>query len=162
MAYSTAVDLKNYMPEAQLLQLTDDNDVDSIDVEKLDDAIRRADDLIDGYLRGRYELPLPTVPSLIQDLSTRLAVYFLYKRALYVMMPESVKDEYKDSSGVLEKIQKGKISPFATSKEPIFFKSSKAASDRIWTTQPTNTSYTPPVSTGAMTNGQLDWNKFPI
>lgn len=162
MAYSTSVDLKNVMPEAQLLQLTDDNDVDSIDVEKLDDSIRRADDLIDGYMRGRYQLPLTTIPSMIRDLSTRLAVYYLYKRALYVMMPEAVKDDYKDCTDILTKIQKGKISPFEAGKEPVFFKSNKISTDKIWTTQPTVTAYTPPVSTGAMTNGQLDWNKFPI
>jgi phage gp36-like protein len=149
MAYSTSTDLKNYIPESQLVQLTDDNDVDSIDVEKLNDAIRRADDFVNGHIRGRYPLPLITVPELIRDLSTRLAAYFLFKRSLLLTIPEPVKEDYKDIIDVLGKIQKGKINPFEAGDEPVFFETNKTNLDRIFTSDP-------------VTPQQMNWGKYPI
>ena len=149
MAYSTVTDLKNYVPESQLIQLTDDNDVDSIDAEKLNDAIRRADDYINGHIRGRYPLPLTIVPAMIRDLSTRLSAYFLFKRSLLLTMPETVKEDYKDCLYVLTQVQKGKVNPFEIGNEPVFFETNKVPSDRIFTTTPT-------------VAGQMDWGKYPI
>jgi len=149
MAYSSATDLKNYIPESMLVQLTDDNDVDDIDNEKLVDAIRRADDYIDGHLRGRYPLPLTTVPGLIRDISTKLGAYFLFKRSLLVTLPEPVKEDYEYCTDTLTKIQKGKISPFGASEEPVFFSSNKTPNDRLFVTNVT-------------AQGQMDWGKYPF
>jgi phage gp36-like protein len=123
MAYSTVADLKNTMPESQLIQLTDDNDTGVIDTEKLNEAVRKADDFIDGHIRGRYDLPLTTVPSMIRDLSIRLAQYFLFRRSFSLTLPDPVKEDYKDCVEILMRVQKGQVSPFPNppANEPTFF-----------------------------------------
>jgi phage gp36-like protein len=125
MAYSTVADLRNYIPESQLIQLTDDNDTGTIDQLKINDALRRAQDYIDSHLMGRYDLPLSTVPESIRDMSNKLACYFLFKRTLALTLPDQVKDDYDDVTALLRKIQIGKFNPFPITKNPIFFKSNK-------------------------------------
>jgi phage gp36-like protein len=127
MAYSTATDLQNYLPAEQVRQLTDDNDTDDIDLEKLNDAIRRADDLIDSYIRGRYTVPLVNIPALIRDMSTKLASYFLFKRSLILTLPDPIKEDYSDANNMLMKIQRGQVTPFEQQDEPVFFNSNKVS-----------------------------------
>jgi phage gp36-like protein len=126
--------MKNYVPAEQLQQCSDDDDVDTISQEKIDDCIRRADDLIDSYLRGRYSVPLSVVPELIKDLSVKLAVYFLFKRSLLLTLPDSIKDDYSDANSVLNKIQSGKITPFESTEEPAFFGTNKVDTDNVTAT----------------------------
>ena len=130
MAYCTVTDLKNTLPESQLIQLTDDNDTGKIDDEKLNEAIRKADDFIDGHIRGRYDLPLTTVPSMVRDLSIRLATWFLFRRSFSLTLPDPLKEDYKDCVELLMKIQKGQVSPFPNppSQEPTFFLSNNRPS----------------------------------
>jgi len=120
MAYSTELDIINYFPKAVLIQLTDDAGIGEVDVDKVNDAIRRADNLIDSYLNGRYTTPIPagSVPNEIEDISTQLAIYFLYKRALTLTLPDTIKDNYKEAITYLKEIQKGKLSPFSTGANP--------------------------------------------
>jgi phage gp36-like protein len=126
VAYSTITDLKNYLPESVLLQLTDDNNTDDIDSEKIDNCIKRADDLIDGYVNGRYTVPIPApVPGLIEDLSTKLAVYFLFKRSLIQTMPETITDDYKFCMEQLKAIQRGTLNPFPVNTNPTWMSSNK-------------------------------------
>ena len=129
MAYCTREDLINTLPESQLIELTDDNDTGGVDTEKLNEAIRKSDDFIDGHIRGRYDLPLVTVPALIRDISIKMAVYFLFRRSLLLTLPESIKEDYKYCLDTLLKIQSGKVSPFESSAEPAFFGTNKATSD---------------------------------
>jgi hypothetical protein len=55
---------------------------------------------------------------LIKDLSTKLAVYFLYKRSLIETLPDPVKDDYKFVMVQLKAIQNGQLSPFEVSANP--------------------------------------------
>jgi phage gp36-like protein len=130
MAYCTVTDLKNTLPESQLIQLTDDNDTGQIDTEKLAEAIRKADDFIDGHIRGRYDLPLTTVPSMIRDISIRLSTWFLFRRSFSLTLPEPLTEDYKDCVEILMRVQKGQISPFPNppSQEPTFFLSNSRPS----------------------------------
>jgi phage gp36-like protein len=146
MAYSTVEDLKNYLPASQLVEMTDDSDTGEIGLEKLNDVIRRADDLIDSFLRGRYPLPLTTIPSFIHDISTKLASYFLFKRALILTLPEPVKEDYENCLDILMKIQKGQVSPFEKGQEPTFFLSNRVATDSV-------------ITSASVTN---DWNAYLI
>ena len=152
MPYSTFVDLKNYLPESVLLQLTDDNNTDDIDQTKTEDCIRQADDLIDGYLRGRYTVPITgTVPVLIEDISTKLAVYFLFKRSLILTLPGPIKDDYDYCMTQLNNIQKGRLSPFDVPENP------------TWVVTNANP-VVPPLTIQAMTSpgSQLPLNRFLI
>jgi phage gp36-like protein len=129
VAYCTKEDLVNTLPESQLIELTDDNDTGSVDTEKINEAIRKADDFIDGHIRGRYSLPLSTVPALIRDISIKMSVYYLFRRSLLLTLPESIKDDYKYCLDMLMKIQSGKVNPFESGSEPAFFGTNKATSD---------------------------------
>lgn len=135
MAYSTLEDLKTYMPNNHLVQLTDDENVNEIDTEVVDDAIARADNLIDSYLRGRYPVPIADsedVPQEIKDISTKVAAYNLYRKNMQLTLPEPVKIEYKQAIDLLKMIQSGKVSPFAANEEPTVIRTNKTSSDKIY------------------------------
>lgn len=153
--YSTEDDLKNYVPESQLIEITDDNNLGQIDEDKLTDALRRAQNYIDSFLRGRYDLPLTTIPESIRDLSIKLSAYFLFKRSLLVTLPEPVKEDYEDATTYLKEIQKGKVNPFPLQDEPVFFKSNKTAADRVFVSGQ-------PLTTGTPGQGQNSWSAYPI
>ena len=133
MAYCDIEDLKTYMPERHLVQLTDQDDVNEIDLEIVDDAILRADNMIDAYLRGRYPVPITgTVPQEIKDISTKLAAYNLYRKNMQLTLPDPVKDEHKQTMSMLKDIQSGKMSPFEAAVEPTVIVTNKTADDKIY------------------------------
>jgi phage gp36-like protein len=96
-------------PEKDLIELTDDAGIGVIDQAVVDKAIAHADELIDGYLRGRYPLPLNPVPGLIAALSADISLYRLYGRRPRLSIPESLSDKYKNALKLLDNIQKGQI-----------------------------------------------------
>jgi phage gp36-like protein len=134
MAYCTLTDLKNTIPEEQLKQLSDDSDVDTIDVEKVTESIRKADTVIDGYCRGRYSVPLVTVPEAIRNVSIGLSLYYLFSRSLMLTMPDSIKEMYAEAMRVLKDIQAGRFSPFEATEEPAFFGTNKVDTDNVTAT----------------------------
>jgi len=155
MAYCTTVDIKNFIPASVVQQLSDDNDADQIDAEKVTFCTQQADDLIDSYLRGRYTVPLVTVPSMIRDLSVRATVYFLFKRSLYTVLPDPIKDDFNYIIKTLEGMQQGKINAFPVGNEPVFFGTNKVDSDRVFTSKE--------VTAGAFNGtGQNSWSAYPI
>ncbi|WP_310601201.1 DUF1320 domain-containing protein [Desulfobulbus sp.] len=109
--YCAANDIRSIMPEMDLIELTDDTIPPvSANDEVIDRAITDAGELIDGYLRGRYTLPLAPVPRLLNTLAADVAVYRLYARRLRLTPPEIVTERYKNVLKILEQIQAGKIS----------------------------------------------------
>ncbi len=80
MAYSVIADLDEQISQAELEQLTDDEDAGSPETGRLQRAIDDADGEIDGYLSGRYEVPLSTVPDIIRKFSVDIAIYNLFSR----------------------------------------------------------------------------------
>lgn len=130
MAYSTLTELKNHIPADVLTQLTDDNNVGEIDFEKVTFAQSQADDLIDGYLRGRFSVPIQgTPPALIVDVAVKLTTFFLYKRALYSTLPDPVKEDYQYGMTIMRDVQRGRISPFDVKQNPTWFVSNHKAGE---------------------------------
>jgi phage gp36-like protein len=125
-AYCTLIDLKNYMPRDVIQQLSDDESTDEIDQDKVDFCVKQASDLIDGYVRGRFPVPIVSVPDMIVDVCVKLTVYFLYKRSLMVTLPDPVKNDYDFAIMILRDIQKGRVSPFEIAQNPTWFASNKA------------------------------------
>lgn len=109
MAYCNLAGITGVLAEAEIARLTDDIAGEIVDTDKVDVAISNADELIDGYLRSRYKLPLGTVPNFIKNISVSLAIYFLYQRRFRDNMPESIETQYKNQIRLLEQIQKGFI-----------------------------------------------------
>jgi len=135
MGYSTLDDIKKVLPEAAILQLTDDDDEGAIDEGKVSEAIAAADAEIDAYCAGRYSVPFESVPDLVKKLSVDLAVYNLYCRKVETV-PDAKKDRYNNAMRMLRDIAAGKSSlmvgetEVADSGGP---EATKAAAERIFT-----------------------------
>lgn len=108
--YCTVDEIKNIIPESELINLTvdepDENSV--IDEQRFNDVSAWADDFINGYIRAKYRLPLVFVPTLVTKLSSDIVAYRLYMRRPQDM-PEHIKNNYKFALDTLSQIQKGII-----------------------------------------------------
>lgn len=109
MPYCTIEDIKALLPEADLVQLTDDEGAGTINAQRLEEAIAQADADIDSYLSAKYTVPLTPVPAVAKKLSVDIAVYNLYSRRLEGI-PETRSDRYKNAVRMLEGMAKGTIS----------------------------------------------------
>jgi phage gp36-like protein len=110
MSYCTLTDIEAVIQEADLIQLTDDGGLGVLDQAKVDAAIASAGDLIDGYLRGKYTLPIASVPETLKTIAVDISLYRLYERRLKLSMPESIQLSYKNAVALLAQIQQGKFS----------------------------------------------------
>ncbi len=108
--YCTLDDIKKQVQEATLIEITDDSLSGQINEDVVDETITYAQTLIDGYLLGRYTLPLQSVPEILRVMATDLSIYRLYSRRFHTDMPDSINDKYKNSIRLLEQIQKGIVS----------------------------------------------------
>lgn len=129
MAYTTITNLKNYLPEEEIIKLTDDHQTGDIDMEKVNFAITQAGDIIDMYCQGRYPTPLIPVTPIVSDMCTKLAVYFLYKRSLALTLPEVIKIDYKEAMAHLQMVQRGEVALMPETQNPEWFLSGGQGSD---------------------------------
>ena len=110
MFYCTAEDIEIQIGKEPLIQLTNDNcQQNTIDTVVCEEAILYSSTLIDGYLRGRYNLPLNTHFPLLRVVAMDLSIYRLYSRRIMTEIPEVVCDAYKNAIKTLENLQKGII-----------------------------------------------------
>ena len=136
MPYCTLSDIEGALPREDIVALTDDQNFDRLDETVVNKAITGADSEIDGYLRGRYELPLSSAPELIKDISIEITIYKLFKRRRKIDMPESILNDYKLAVKKLESISKGTISlGVEATNEPSGgeFATNKDSSSRVFT-----------------------------
>lgn len=110
MRYCTRVDVGNAIPEMTLIQLSNDDPAAMSPNENvIEDGVRQAEELVDGYLRGRYNLPLDPVPTVLRDAVVYLARHWLYQRRPEGALPDAVKDSRKDTIKLLESIRDGVV-----------------------------------------------------
>ena len=119
--YLSPEELLAFMPGKSVAQLTnDDPKAEKADMAKVQEAVRAAEELADGYLRGRYALPLSTVPTLLRDVVRTIARFKLYERRPESNMPETVMETYKAAVKTLEQIRSGRITlGVAATAEPV-------------------------------------------
>jgi phage gp36-like protein len=135
MAYCTQADIEEQLSEDELIQLTDDAGLGSVDTTVVDRAIADADDEINSYLQERYTVPLSPVPGLVRKLSVDLAIYNLYSRR-DIEAPVRTQ-RYEADVKLLKSLAKGEASlgveapPAEVHDEGI--KTSRPESDRIFT-----------------------------
>ena len=110
VSYCSSSDIESYVSTPTLIQLTNDEGGDVINDTVTQEAIVYASTLIDGYLRGRYTLPLDTQFPLLKILCIDIAVYRLYSRRMRDEMPEVIENAYKNALSTLRDIQKGILS----------------------------------------------------
>ncbi|MGX8940548.1 gp436 family protein [Symbiopectobacterium sp. Eva_TO] len=118
MAYCTPDDIGQLLSHHTLVQLTQDFSGEgltggrlpnAINDKVLNDAIRYADELIDAHLRGRYVLPLESVPTVLRDMAVNLVTHRLYLRRPEGQLPEAIKEVYRGSLKMLEALRDGKL-----------------------------------------------------
>lgn len=108
MRYCNRSDIGNAIPELTLVQLSNDDPAAMQPNESvIEEAVRQAEELVDGYLRGRYDLPLDPVPTVLRDAVVYLARHWLYQRRPEGSLPDAVKDSRKDTIKLLESIRDG-------------------------------------------------------
>lgn len=110
--YCDIDDLLERLPEADLAQLTNDVDGTTIDEDKANAAIAKADETINGYLRGVLTLPLAQVPEILRHAGVALSIFNLYSRRMLSSgdgLPPVVTQERAAAIQDLERIQRGVI-----------------------------------------------------
>jgi len=137
--YCTIEDIEKQTSSPTLIQLSSDDGQEAINRVIVEEAILYASTLIDGYLRGRYSLPLDTHFPLLRIIAIDLAIYRLYSRRMKNEMPEVIESAYKNAVSTLRDIQKGVISLqsendiFETSVfSPDEYKTNKTILDRLF------------------------------
>lgn len=137
MAYSILADIEELLPETTIVQLTDDEDLGTINEVRVTEAIASADAEIDTYCGTKYSVPFSPVPPVIKKCSVDMAIYNLYSRKAEEL-PQTRTDRYKNAIRLLEAIAKGTISigeiPEPTASEDASSaECNKTSSDRIFT-----------------------------
>lgn len=105
MPYATTQDLIDRFGEEELLQLADRDGDGVIDAAVVERAAADADAEIEGYLVGRYALPLESVPPVLSRIACDMARYHLYDD----LATETVRTRYEDARRLLESIAAGKV-----------------------------------------------------
>lgn len=105
-AYCTQADLVARFGAAELIANTDRVDAGTIDSDIVDGAIAKASDLIDGYIGGRYALPLETVPPLLKGFCEDIARHALYT----VERPKNIDDARDAAVAYLKDVALGRAS----------------------------------------------------
>ena len=107
MTYTSLDELIDRYGENMLIALTDRGDAATglVDLDTVNQAIAEADAVIDGSLKGRYQLPLSEVPAQVPPLSRAIAIW---KMHLYEA-PKQIEAEYREAMAQLRDIAKGII-----------------------------------------------------
>jgi phage gp36-like protein len=105
MAYTSQSALNSRFGQAEIDSLLDRNREGTPDTAALAAVIRDADALIDGYIGGKYTLPLVFVPDLLANLSADIVRFRLYD----AQAPEEVRRRYEDALAVLKGIASGEV-----------------------------------------------------
>jgi phage gp36-like protein len=108
MPYATQQDLEKHSSAAALVQLTDRADPPAgvADQDVIGQALESASSFIDGYLRGRYSVPLAAAPAEIRDACVKLAYKELHTGGSY---PEGVQKDYDATIAWLASVSKGVV-----------------------------------------------------
>jgi phage gp36-like protein len=116
MGYATQADLEARYGAEEILQLADRNRDGVIDAGVIDRALADADAEINGYLGGRYQLPLADVPQIINVYACDIARFRLYND----LATEEVRKRYEDAIKFMRMAGEGKvrIGPASSGAEP--------------------------------------------
>lgn len=116
MPYATQGQLIERFGERMLLDLSDRADPPDgvIDTAVVARALTDTDAVIDGYLAGRYALPLAETPPQLRDLALTIAIYKLHR----FTPDQKVKDDHDAAMKSLVQISSGVIRLPAAGVEP--------------------------------------------
>ncbi|MGC6344919.1 gp436 family protein [Pasteurella multocida] len=107
--YATINDFISRVGEFQVMELTDRENIGEVNQAVLTIALSDSSSQIDGYLVGRYKLPLKTIPQNLTRICCDLTRYRLASMS-DVSITEEIIERYKLSLRELEGIASGKVS----------------------------------------------------
>ena len=141
MAYITQADVENVIPEAELIDLTDDGGaLGAVNTTVLNAAIANAEGIINGYLRKQHEtIPIASPGDLVKDIDLKFTKYNLYKRRRDTTadaLDEGVRTDFEDAMKILKDIAKGMVliddsESFANTGQ--VYQSNKVSTDKVYT-----------------------------
>lgn len=103
MSYLTLQEYLDRAGEAETTRLTDETRTGTYDSEKLETALSDSEEEVDGYLAGRYAIPLSSPPRLVKGF-----VYALTRERLHkTQVPQAVKDEAERARSQLRDLARG-------------------------------------------------------
>jgi len=107
VSYSSQEDLIERFGESMLIDLTDLSmpATGQIDAAKIARALEDTDATIDGYLSGRYVLPLSQTPPMLRDLSLSIAIYKLHRDT----SSDKIQKDYNDALKTLVLVSNGTV-----------------------------------------------------
>lgn len=110
MAYATLQDMMTRFSEQEILEVTTPpgEAFGQIDQVKVQVALDDATDEMDGYLRRRYQTPVPVVPPKMVSVCCALARFNLCETG-YVIAGEKVIDAHKAALSWLRGVSSGSI-----------------------------------------------------
>lgn len=106
--YAIRADMITRFGDNEVVMLTDRNRSGQIDDAVLDQHLADAAAEIDGYLAGRYPLPLATPPRVLTGYACDIARYRLC--GSMAMVTDDIRDRYRDAVRFLEHVASGKVS----------------------------------------------------
>lgn len=109
MAYCTQGDIEKRIPEAVLIDLTDDDGIGAVASDAVDAAIADADEEIDAFLAIRYSMPFDATPAMVLRLSADLTVCNLYARRAHLDLPKQWETRCAQARRMLEKLADGRM-----------------------------------------------------
>ena len=136
--YSTTASMLGKMSQKALIQLTDDDGLGTVNMDVFNRENSGVRSYIDGFLRGRYPLPLTTVDDIILQLSDNILRCRLIKRRNPNTANEQLDKDLRYYDSQLLLVQQGKTRldvdlPAADQPGAGSFKTNKTAEDRVFT-----------------------------
>ncbi|EGY4502228.1 DUF1320 domain-containing protein [Salmonella enterica] len=126
--YCSQADVEKVISRRTLLQLTSDSSADAvvadddgrvfsrpqasvINSDVIEDAIRSACELIDAYLRQRYDVVAvkASSPTVLRDLAVNIVRQKLYERRSEMAVPKTVETSYTATRQMLTDIKNGAL-----------------------------------------------------
>lgn len=114
--YIVKADILEQLPEDTLIQLTDDENLGTVNDARVDAAINDAEGEADGYLSTRYTVPLSPAPASIKKFTADIAIYNLFGRRDTV--PPDREKRYENAIKFLVNVSKGIVTLGAQEPEP--------------------------------------------
>lgn len=105
--YATAEDMVDRFGQQEVVALTDVDWTGGVNARVLDYALATATDEINGYIAGRYTLPLRHVPAVLAGYACDIARYRLTGNKR--QCDEAIRERYRDAIRYLEGVASGRV-----------------------------------------------------
>lgn len=108
MVYATLQQFIEAFGQQLTIELTNLENAEATEIDEavFDRSAARAAGLINGYLAGRYALPLAKIPDVLKSIALDIQRYQMGHNA----QEEDVRQRYEDALRLLEQLAKGQIS----------------------------------------------------